>query len=204
MSKKLGLTVVFSVFEFAALALDASLKECLELLHGEMKCEPHLLHPPVSEMQKSFESNNACIVFKLDHGLARPVAFARLVPLVEESGNAWFEFGTVFVSQAYRNEGIGTMMYKIFVTRHENAGKRILATTTNRAALAVGKKCGFVLWQRKDLPEVVWRTSCICETAKTGPLGQENCQIAHGECNGSSLVCYFRLSPKTDQFQRRS
>ncbi len=196
----LGLVIVFSDVELAGLV---ELDTCLAKLYEQMQSEPHLLHPSVHEMAESFTQGNACMILEKESFC--PVAFARLIFLTSSGSDNWYEFGTVFVSKNYRGVGLGTVMYQIFISKHEKLGKKILGTTTNPAAIRVGQKCGFVMWKRRDLPEEIWRSSCVCSINKTGPSGPDRCRLAYGEeqAEGEGL-CYFRLSPETNLKQVKS
>lgn len=178
--------------------LKNTVNEIFSYLIEEMKNEKHLLHPNKEALEKSFADGLGCIVLKKTtkdtFSLSSIVGFCRLIPLVNDEGNVWYEFGTVFINKNVRNKGVSTAMYKDFLSCHND--KLILATTTNPAAISVGKKVGFIIVPRKSLPEVVWRASCTCDTAKMCASSASSCQLANTEVPHKEL-CYFRITQET-------
>jgi hypothetical protein len=88
-------------------------------------------------------------------------------------------------------------MYEIILPLHTD--KNILATTTFKGSLAVGRDMGFVLVERKMLPEEVWRGTCVCPVSKTGCTdGNARCKLAYGESqNTGDETCWLRVTGDT-------
>lgn len=179
-----------------ALSSVVSQEEAFALLVEGMSGEPHLLHPSKEAIVTSFKDGLGCVLLCLLEGKVSVVGFCRLIPLVLHNGEMWYEFGSVYVAADLRNLGVSTAMYQSFLLRHKE--KRILATTTNMSAVAVGRKVGMVTILRRDLPLDVWQASCTCDSAKTKSESSATCTLAHGESKAGSL-CYFRVTKETNE-----
>ncbi len=183
----------FDAKELNAL-LTTQAEDVFEVLARRMASEPHLLHPEALALRRSFDESHACVLLSLFEGRYALAGYARLVPLADTEGASWYELGSVYINQSFLNHGVTTHMYKAFLERHKE--KHILATTTNPAAVAVGKKLGFVTVYRKELPSTVWESSCTCSEQKMGTNNAAACSLAYGETN-AGMPCFFRLTEGT-------
>ena len=178
---------------FAELSKSAKISDIFQQISKAFKGEPHLLQVSAEELEESF--NQGLSILVMSEG--RAVGHARLLKLTEKNSPSgeWYELGSTWVHKNYRNQQLNAQMYEHFLPRHE--GKNILATTTNTASLAVGRKLGFVLIPRKYLPENVWRSSCTCSAKKTGSSDNLDCLLAYGEQQQCEGPCWFRITKFT-------
>lgn len=155
--------------------------------------EPHLLKVSADELVASFSTGLSMVVMFGD----KPVGHTRLLKLTEHDSPSgeWYELGSTWVCVDFRNHQLSAQMYQKFLPRHED--KNILATTTNGAALAVGRKLGFVEIPRRLLPENVWVASCTCSAEKTGMADNSGCLLAYGEQQQCKGPCWFRVTKTT-------
>ena len=163
-------------------------------LSRDMSQEEHLLHPDRDSLRMSFASGNACVVVAKEKEASRVVGYCRIIPLCEDDMGVWYEFGSVSVKYDVRHTGVGQAMYRSFLEVHSQ--KLILATTTNMAAVSVGKKVGFEIVLRKSLPTSVWRASCTCSEEKVGSSDSSTCKRAYKESDATT-PCFFRVTPHT-------
>lgn len=189
---------VVACYTQAELALCSAIsqEEVFALLVEGMNGEPHLLHPSREALMASFNEGLGCVLLCFEESGVSVVGFCRLIPLTLHNGEMWYEFGSVYVAAGLRNLGVSTAMYQSFLLRHSE--KRILATTTNMSAVAVGRKVGMVILPRRDLPLEVWQASCTCDSKKTLSETRETCSLAYGESSADSL-CYFRVTKETHE-----
>jgi len=154
--------------------------------------EPHLLPASAYELQKSFEDGLALI--GLD-SVGAPIFYCRLICLAED----WYELGSTWTAKSHRGQGINKRAYEFFLPNH--AEKNILATTTNKTSLDVGGLLGFVLCQRKTLPQQVWRATCSCPSKKIGASSAQECTLAWGEKQHAESrgTCWLRVTAPTAQ-----
>ena len=152
----------------------------------------NILNVPAKALSDSFFAGLALLVLN-DEGMA--IGYTRLMLLHEADGERWYELGSTWVHKAYRNQGLNTASYRKLLTQHED--KNILATSSTKAAIAVGKKLGFVFVARKALPLKVWQACCICPKYKTGVDNNELCERAYAEAQQSGVNCYTRVTKPT-------
>ena len=107
-------------------------------LREQIAVNPNLLHPEVEEMLESWHNGLAAIGVN-ERGEA--ISYARLTRLLsheqqerlriaEPYGNI-YEMGTVFVSESWRNQGIGRRVQReALVNMHNGAGERLVIGTT--------------------------------------------------------------------------
>ena len=151
-----------------------------------------ILSVPAKALADSFFAGLSVLVLNPD-GMA--IGYTRITPLYEAGGQSWFELGSSWVHEDYRNQGLITASYRKLLSRNED--KNIMATSSTQAALAVGKKLGFVFVARKDLPEPTWRACCICPKEKSGADNNDLCLRAYNEPQQSGLNCYTRVTKAT-------
>jgi GNAT superfamily N-acetyltransferase len=168
--------------------------ETFEKISSSFLTEKSLMAALAGHLAQSYTDGLA--VLALDEN-ENPVGYTRLQYLLthEHPLGAWFELGSTWVAPTYRGRGISKSMYELFLPLHRE--KNILATTTNLAALSVGEKMNFVKIPRKELPEPVWRASCICPIEKTGVHENTNCILAWSEKRGIKEPCWFRVTQET-------
>jgi len=167
--------------------LKPGLFECVSAAFPE---EPHLLPAKAAELERSFHDGLAMV------GLTEsgePIFYCRLIHLVDD----WYELGSTWTRKDHRGQGINKRAYAAFLPQHTE--KNILATTTNEASLDVGLSLGFVLCQRKALPEAVWRATCSCPSKKMGAPTARGCVLAWGELQHRESFgsCWLRITKPT-------
>ncbi len=152
--------------------------------------EPHLLPVTAADIEQSLAGGLALVIVEDDE----PIAFTRLVPLVE----GWYELGSTWVRSDCRGRKLNHRMYEFFLPLHRE--KNILATTTNPASLAVGRDVGMVLIARKTLPPYVWRATCsFCPASKIGTIDVAACRLAWQEDQCTAGPCWIRVTAETAQ-----
>lgn len=172
-------------------ASDTIFDEIADAFQGES----HLLSVSAHDLRRSFYEG--CAVVALANLGQKPVGFTRISQIVDGAGGdeSWFELGSTWVHGDYRHRGINRTMYELLLACHRN--KNVLATTTNEHSLMLGESIGLVLRKRKDLPENVWKASCVCAGSKMGAGCAEHCARAFGEPQQQGANCYFRVTAET-------
>lgn len=162
------------------------------------KPESCLLPVKADHLEASFLEGLAVVAVDLG---GQVVGYTRLQPLLTKLSpeGEWFELGGTWVHPDFRGRKINETMYELLLPKHRS--KNILATTTNQISFEVGKRLGFVLVPRKNLPQTVWQASCICPISKTGSITKDNetCTFAWGESQCSNGPCWFRVTAETAQ-----
>lgn len=172
-------------------------EEIFDKIAEAIKTEKDLLPVKSEYLKWSYEEGYAVVVLDGDE----PVGYTRLSALFAGGGDErpWLELGATWVHPDYRCEGINREMYNLLLPEH--ADKNILATTTNEGSLIVGQVCGFVQVCRRQLPDKVWKASCVCPSKKTGTESKdrEDCRLAHGEPQTPPKIrsCFFRVTAET-------
>lgn len=184
-SKKVGGNMFFTNKDAATLK-----PELFERISAAFLEEPHLLPATAAELEGSFYEGLAMV------GLTEsgePLFYCRLIPLVDD----WYELGSTWAPKDQRGQGINKRAYAAFLPQHRE--KNILATTTNEASLRVGLSLGFVLCQRKALPEAVWHATCSCPSKKMGAPTARSCVLAWGELQHRESFgsCWLRITKPT-------
>lgn len=157
--------------------------------------EKHLLPATGAELEQSYVDGLAILG---TNSVQDAIAFTRLIPLLPAgTQDQWYELGSTWIRSDCRGMKLNHRMYELFLPLH--ADKNILATTTNRASLAVGKDMGLVLVKRRKLPEAVWMATCMCPVSKTGCERKNiGCLLAHGEPQHTEKdSCWLRVTRET-------
>lgn len=186
----LGTKYVFAVKLPAGVDVRALCRKVAEGFNGE----PHLLKVSPEELEESFSEGRSMFILTED---GEPIGHTRLVQLTGplSPNGEWYELGSTWIHPHYRGQNLNVRLYQEFLALH--ADKNILATTTNEASLAVGRKLGFALIRRKLLPDEVWRASCVCSFHKTGAKDNVHCKLAWGEDQACGGPCWFRVTAET-------
>lgn len=107
-------------------------------LRGQIAENPNLLHPTVEGMLESYHNGLAAVGLN-ERGEA--ISYARLIPLlspeqaqqleIPEPFGHVYEMGTVFVSERWRNQGIGQKVQREALEHmHNGGGERLIIGTT--------------------------------------------------------------------------
>jgi len=181
-------------FDFCTeLSVSVNVDDIFQQISRAFDNEPHLLKVSASELTESFDQKLSMVVMLG----GKPVGHTRLLKLTEgdSSSGEWYELGSTWVHPDYRNHQLNAQMYEKFLPRHED--KNVLATTTNVASLAVGRKIELVTIPRRSLPENVWVASCTCSAEKTGVDENSGCLLAYSEVQQCKGPCWFRVTKST-------
>lgn len=154
--------------------------------------DKNIIDVPANELADSFYAGLGLIVLNPE---GKAIGYTRLLLIVEVDGQPWFELGSTWVHEDYRNQGLITVSYRKLLAQHED--KNILAASSTKAAIAVGKKLGFVFVARRNLPELVWRACCICPKEKTDVDDNNVCLRAYGESQQTGPICFTRVTKTT-------
>lgn len=178
---------------FTELPVSANAGDVFQQISRAFDHEPHLLKVSASELMKSFDQRLSMVVMFEN----KPVGHTRLLKLTDSDspGGEWYELGSTWIHVDYRNHQLNAQMYEKFLPRYED--KNVLATTTNIASLAVGRKLEFVTLPRRVLPENVWVASCTCSAEKTGVDKNSDCLLADSEAQQCRGPCWFRVTKFT-------
>lgn len=165
-------------------------------LSKRFKSEQNLLPVHADYLHASYTRGLAVLALNAENSLVGYSRVQLLLPKLHPQGE-WFELGGTWVHPDYRGRRVNEEMYKLLLPRHSE--KNILATTTNPISFEVGKRLGLVTVQRRQLPEDVWKASCICPIQKTGSASRDNegCKFAWGESQRELSPCWFRVTPET-------
>jgi GNAT superfamily N-acetyltransferase len=165
-------------------------------LREQIAANPNLLHPNVEDMLESWHNGLGAIGVN-EKGEA--ISYARLIPLLsplqvealglpEPLGHI-YEMGTVFVSEAWRNQGIGQRVQREALEHmHNGGGERLIIGTTK--AMGELKALGNI-----DIPGIQFQPAHHFEYPMVAPLTC-TCDPDFGSGFKYGKECSQRISPK--------